>query len=136
MESVCSLEKYVSFCESKESVKIPLEWIVYICKDKHLTQSDKIVWILLANYSVMTKTSKVYTSTRILAQQIGRNKRTASRSLKALEEFGYIITTLESTFAFGGTCACIDVRFPESAISLMLADYVPKGNAQWRESYV
>ncbi len=117
--SVCSLKDYHLIRETKEYRHTPFWFREYLCKDKRLTQTSKVAWMVLSDYSVFSTEYKVQMSLRALGEKIGKDKRTAKRALEELEEYGYIKTNLKNDER-GNNKTIIWVRFPQDAASLIL----------------
>ncbi len=118
-ELVCTLEDYRLIRETKEYRHTPFGFREHICKDKKLTQTAKLAWIVLSDYSVFSPDFKIHMSLRTLGNKIGKDKRTAKRALEELEHHGYIQTNLQDP-KNGIESTVIWVRFPEEAVQAII----------------
>ena len=117
MEAVCSFEDYALIRETKEYRNMPFAFSEHINQNKKLSQSAKIAWAVLHNYSVIDAYGfSTCMSLKTLGLKIGKDKRTAARVLKELEEYGYLSVIPGQE----GEKATIYVRFPESVVKTIL----------------
>lgn len=118
-EPICSLDNYRYIQETKEYRHTPLAFTEYLLKDNRISQTSKLAWITLSNYSAYSQDGKTQMSPKVLGTKIGKGKETARRALVELETYGYIKTDLSTK---GQHTATIWVRFPEEIVKKILQE--------------